>query len=115
MPDAITGLLADMASEILIAQPGAEDETGTFVASGAAISIANCRIGGGRKMVRDAKGREIVSSFRVTSLGLNSLTTEGFRYTLPSNRPEPRTNLKAIEIRVVPDENGPHHEVIEFP
>lgn len=66
-------------------------------------------------MVRDQQGREIVSSVHAVVLGLNSLTVEGFRYTLPSNRPEPRTNLKAIAVRIVPDEDGPNHEVVDFP
>ncbi len=115
MPDPITGQLADMASEILIAQPGTEDETGAFTAAGTALSIENCRIVGKRKMTIDGAGREIVSNFHVIVLGLNALTSEGFRYTLPSTRPEPRTNLKAIAVEIVTDENGPHHEVVDFP
>lgn len=115
MPDAITTLLEDLAPDTLIAQPGAEDETGTFVAAGSALTLTNTRISGKRRMVRDQLGREVVSSVHAIVLELNSLTVEGFRYTLPSNRPEPRTNLKALAVRIVPDENGPHHEVVEFP
>ncbi len=115
MPGSITTLLEELTPDTLTAQPGAEDETGTFVAAGTALSLTNCRISGKRRMARDASGREIVSNVHAVVLGLNALTVEGFRYALPSNRPEPRTNLKAISVRIIPDENGPDYEVVDFP
>ena len=56
MPAAITGLLADIASEILIPQPGAAAGPGIFVASGSAPPIGTCRDGARRTRGRRRAG-----------------------------------------------------------
>lgn len=119
MPDPITTPLFELAPDTLVAQPVTTDEWGDWVSSGQALNL-RCRISGKTRMVRDpVSGREVVSSLRATVMSTPGLHLDkdnaGFRFTLPSDRPAPRTNLKALDIKHVSDENGPHHEVVIFP
>lgn len=106
--------LADCFPDTLLSQPGPLDEEGEFAASGAEISAA-CYISEKSRLVRDpSTGREVVSSFKITVAATDDLTVEGHRYTLPV-RFDPRTNLTAISVKKVSDEDGAHHEVVMLP
>ncbi len=111
----ITAELANLATATLTAQPVTEDETGAKTNDGSALALTNVRITGRRQIVRDALGVEVVSSVQATILSFNSLTVEGFRFTLPSDWPEPRTNLKAIAVKMVEYEGSPLYEKVYFP
>ena len=80
-----------------------------------------CRIGGRTKTVADSDGRERISSVQATvpaALGLKP----NDRYTLPlrfSANPGDPTDLaarqpEALGVDQLSDENGPHHEVVQF-
>ncbi len=107
--------LAGLATATITAQPVTEDETGAKTNDGSALALTNVRITGRRVMARDALGNELVSNMQATILSFNNLTVEGFRFTLPSDWPEPRTNLKAIEIKMVEYEGSPLYEKVYFP
>lgn len=114
MADPITDDLADMFGETLVAKPGSLDRYGAFVASGANLNIP-ARIVNRVQLVRDPDtGREIVSSARAILGGVYDISPDKYRFDLPS-ADHPRENLQAIQVMKVPDENGPHHEVIYFP
>ena len=113
-PDFMAELLELMPHELL-AQPGFLTGTGGFVESGEVLVIP-CQIEGESKMVRDNQtGREVVATHIVYTGEFNSLTVDGFRYTLPSEFPEPRIDLRALRVDPVSDEDGPLYEVVSFP
>ena len=91
--------------DTLLAQPGTLDAFGKFTASGAALSLS-CRIEGRQIMTRDSTGREVVSSRQAVMAGVNDLTVDGYRYTLPAPF-SPRDDLVAIGIDRESDEDGP--------
>lgn len=80
-----------------------------------------CRIGGRTKTVADSDGRERVSSVQATVPGAYGLQTND-RYTLPARfsvNPSDPTDLvarqpEALGVDQLSDENGPHHEVVQF-
>ena len=113
MPDAITGPLADLFGDSISAQPGSLDAFGDWIPSGAAIAVS-CRISFDSRLVRDGRGREVVSSARATCAGVYDLSVEAHRFTLPASF-EPRDDITAIAVSTISDENGPHHEVIVLP
>ena len=102
----------DMMPHTVVAQPGAEDHTGAWSASGDPVDLT-CRIEGSRELVRNAQGEEVVSSVQLyVGTVAPLLTTDGYRFTLPAARPKPRTDLEAMAIELVDDEDGPHHQVV---
>lgn len=105
--------LADFFPDELLAQPGSTDGFGEWTASGSALNIP-CYISGKVRLVRNASGNEVVSSVKVTCAEVNTLTTTGFRYTLPS-RYTPNADIEAISTKPVSDEGGAHHEVLFLP
>lgn len=114
----ITGDLADMFGDVLVAQPGSVDGLGAWTASGSALNPV-CHIVAlrGGTLIRDAGGNEVVSSYKVI-VGANptlGLTVDGHRYDLPS-RFSPRTELTALKVDYVSDEDGDpgHHERVWF-
>lgn len=102
--------LADLFSDTVTATPGALDEFGTFIPSGAVLNLL-CRIEGEQRLVRDPSGQEVTSSVQVIVAGYNDLTVEGFRYTLPT-RYNPRLELRALAIDKVSDELGELYEEV---
>lgn len=73
-----------------------------------------CRIKGGHQMVRDEDGREQLSTVQVLTAGAFGFSTKD-RFTLvPSAGTFVPTSPEAINVRTVPDENGPHHEKLFF-
>lgn len=105
--------LSEFFNEQVVCTPGALDGFGTFLASGATLALP-CRIEGDSRLVRDPNGQEVVSSVQVLVGGYNDLTVEQHRYTLPV-RFSPRTDLRAIAIDKVTDEDGPVYEEIVLP
>lgn len=103
----------DMMPDTLTVQPGHLDAYGAFVPSGAALS-PNCRIRGQVRTVRNAQGKEVVSSYQALVDGVYNLTTDQHRYTLPA-RFSPRSNLEAVAVQQVSDEDGPCYEVVMLP
>lgn len=114
MADAITSDLLELMPHLLSAQPGTLDAFGTFVPSGAALSL-QCLIQGKGVLDRDAAGAEVLSTMQIHLGSSNNLTTEGHRYTLPASFPDPRLDLVAISVKRLSDENGAHHEVVMLP
>lgn len=109
----ITDDLADCFPDILVAQPGSENAFGEFIASGAILSLT-CYISGKIRLIRSLTGQEVVSSVKVIVNSINTLTTTGYRYTLPT-RFDPRVDIEALSVKHVSDEDGPHHEVVFLP
>ncbi len=106
--------LRELAPHELLAQPGFLTGTGGFVPSGDVLTIP-CNIEGEATLVRDNQAREVVSSYTAFCLEFNSLTVDGFRFTLPAEFPEPRVDLKAIRVDPNSDEEGTLFEVVSFP
>jgi len=98
----------------LLAQPGASNEKGDFVPSGAELAI-QCQIEGENKLIRDSLGREVTSTRVVITGEFVGLTIDGFRYSLPADFAEPRTDLVAIAVDPVSDEDGLLYEIVRFP
>ncbi len=113
-PDMMAELLELMPHELL-AQPGYLTGTGSFVDSGSVLAIP-CQIEGESRLVRDNQsGREVVASHTAYTGEFNGLTVDGYRYTLPSEFPDPRVDLTALRVDPVSDEDGPLYEVVSFP
>lgn len=113
MADAIVNDLLDLMPDELLAQPVALDAYGDWVASGAELAVP-CYVEGNNQLIRDAAGREVVSSVQAYCGGAFGLSAEGYRYTLPA-RFTPRENLTAVSVGKVSDENGAHHETVFLP
>lgn len=105
--------LSDLFPDTLTAQPVTTDEFGDTTNDGSALSLS-CYIEGESKLVRNQEGQEVVSSVQVIVKGDNSLSVDGHRYTLPA-RFDPRTDLKAIGVVKVSDENGALYEEVLLP
>lgn len=105
--------LSDMFPDTITCQPGTLDAFGTFTASGSAVT-PSCYIEGEIRLVRDLNGQEVVSTLQVIVADTQGLTVDGYRYTLPA-RFSPNSNLKAIGVERVSDEDGAHHERLLFP
>lgn len=103
--------LADLFPHTLTAQPGTLDEYGAWSSSGAALSIP-CQIEGQRVLVRDAQGRQVVSSVQVICGEYNGLDPSTHKFTLPSGYSP--TNPQPIAVDHVSDESGLSHEVVFF-
>lgn len=106
-------LFADFMPDLLIAQPGTTNAYGDFIPSGSILSIP-CRIEGGNRLVRNAQGKEVVSSVQVITGAANDLTVNRHRYTLPA-RFMPNTSLQAINVIRESDESGPCYEEVYLP
>ena len=111
--DSLINHLTDCMSDTISAQLGTIDGFGKFTASGTPVTI-QCYIKGESMLIRDPTGQEVISSFQIVTAGPFNLNAESYRYTLPTSF-TPKTDLKAIAIRKVVDEDGPHHEVIMLP
>ena len=96
MAEFMTELLELMPYE-LTAQPGYSDAKDNFVPSGDALVIP-CQIEGENRLVRDQLGRERTSTRVVFTGVFSGLTIDDYRYSLPVEFPEPRTDLIAIAI-----------------
>jgi len=67
------------------------------------------------RMVRGVNGTEVTSSYKVTVNSTAAIDVENFVYNLPSEIPEPRTQLEALAMKSPQDQNGVHHRVLFFP
>lgn len=113
MAEFMTELLELMPHE-LTAQPGVSDAKDNFVPSGDAIVIP-CQIEGENLLIRDQLGRDVTSTRVVLTGVFSGLTIDGYRYSLPAEFPEPRTELIAIAIDPESDETGLIGEIVRFP
>jgi len=98
------------ADDVSVRSPVARDGMGK-VTSWSAPTTLKARVIGQHRMVRDLAGQERVSSVRAWFPGTYSLTVE-HEFTLPA-RFSPQTP-KPISVEHYSDENGPHHEVVNF-
>lgn len=101
----------------VVASLGVVGEGGAFVA-GSTVDMTSCRIELGNTRIVDSKGTEIYSKGVVISLGDNQLFSganaagEEYRFTLPSSWPEPRTLLRAVDVKRDEDEDGEAYEEV---
>jgi hypothetical protein len=116
----ITNDLADLfPDDLIVERAGASDENGDR-SFGAPFTIKS-RIIGRTKLVADADGNEHVSSVQAVTKGAFGLTAKD-RYTLPlrfSTNPNDAADLVARQPRAIAvdnesDENGAHHETVQF-
>lgn len=105
--------LDDLFSDTLTCTPGITDAFGDFTPSGAVLA-PSCYINAESKLVRAETGQEVVSSVQAIVQGHNDLTVNLHRYTLPA-RFSPRTDLRAIGVVKVSDEDGELYEEVVFP
>lgn len=110
MPDEIISELLDMFGSTMIYEPPLTPDESGDVPFGPPITIP-VRFVGGHKPIRDRTGREQMSTVRAWCAGIFDLDIDG-RFTLPS--PHDPSQPEAIDVRVIDDENGPHHEVVFF-
>lgn len=109
--------LRPLANKTVTATLGTVDEWGKFTSS-STVSMQYCHIELEYKRVLDATGNEVTSRGSVFSLEDNSLfpgrntSNQEYRFTLPSSWPEPRTNLRAINIIREEDDEGEVYEEI---
>jgi hypothetical protein len=105
---------ADLMPHTVVAQPGYLDVRGKFIASGDSVNVT-CRLRASQRLVReDSSGREVVSTTRFTTSTYIGLTTDGYRYTLPTGF-TPRTEIRAIMVDKHADETGLIYEVVHLP
>lgn len=104
----------DMMPDTVLAQPGHVSATGAFVASGEVVTLEHCRVEGGPRLVRLSTGEEVVASVTVIVGEFVDLTAERHRYTLPA-RFSPRSNLKALSVIPVTDEDGGEYVEVYLP
>lgn len=115
MPDPITSDLAELMFHTLTCQPGTEDFAGDWVPSGTALT-PKCHIESASVGVRDpVSGEVLLSTVQCYLDGNYFLRPDLYRFTLPADHPEPRTDLKAMKIDRDTDEGGWHHETVYFP
>lgn len=116
MPQPINILCSDFMPDSCTAQPGYEDlpSGGDFIPSGDQITIDPCRFSGTESIVKDDFGQDVTSYLKFTTDTVYGLDPKNFRFTIP-DRYSPNTSLSAVAVKLVTDENGPHHEVVFFP
>lgn len=106
--------LADLFSDTVVITPGYTDDFGGWVASGQVRNFP-CRIEGHVQLIKRSDGQDQASALRVIFGGYPNLDIERDRFTLPT-RFSPKTNLKAINIEKVFDEetgtDGLYEEVV---
>jgi hypothetical protein len=115
MPDPIVTLLQDMANDTVVAK-----RAGSFNLYGEpqaqmSTTFTSCRITCKNRLVRNAQGTETTSTCQVTILdSAADLSARLDRFDLPA-RFSPNSNLEAISVDPVTDENGVHHTVVFLP
>lgn len=73
-----------------------------------------CRLKGNHQIVRGVDGEEHLSTVEALMAGVFELDVED-RFTLvPLSGSFNPASPVAIQVKVVPDENGPHHEKVFF-
>lgn len=73
-----------------------------------------CRLKGNHQIIRGTDGEEHLSTVEALMAGVFDLDVED-RFTLvPSAGSFSPASPAAIQVKVVPDENGPHHEKVFF-
>ena len=108
--------LRDIATFTVIADLGTIDEAGNWT-SGTITNLTYCHIELGNDRVIDSNGNEVTSKGSVFSLEDNNLfpgvdSSNSYRFTLPSAWPEPRTNLRPLNIMRNEDDEGEVYEEI---
>lgn len=96
---------------IMQAQPGFTDAEGTFTPSNDPVLDILCQISQKSRRVVTSSGDIVVSGATVSTGSFNSLTIDGYRYTIPTR---PGERLKAIQIIWAPDGDGFNHEQLMF-
>lgn len=113
MPAEIYSTLASLAADVLIAQAVTTNAYGETTNTGSPVSLS-AKQSGKDRTIKAANGQEIVSSVNfIVMTPTPTLNTTEWRFTLPA-RFESRENLKAVAVKLVSDENGPHHQVVMF-
>ena len=106
--DPITGVLADMFSDVVEYALESYDATGAVIGYAASGQIA-ARIEEESKNVRMSDGQIISSTIQIYLDGAPGLTTK-YRLTLPTRYEIRHPQIQAVRHHT--DENGPHHEVL---
>lgn len=73
-----------------------------------------CRLKGQHQIVRGTDGEEHLSTVEALMAGVFELDTEDKFTLVPSAGSFKPASPAAIQVKVVPDENGPHHEKVFF-
>lgn len=100
-PDTITG------------QPGVLDSFGTWIASGAQVTLP-ARYEGGPRVVRTPQGQDQVSTLSAIVGGVGGFNPDTWRFTIPS-RFTPHANLIAINVLKESDATQVVYEEVIFP
>jgi hypothetical protein len=113
MPAPIVGDLADLMVDVLrVERNTGSDGMGARTYDPPA--NFQCRLVGGHVQVRGTDGKEKVSTVQCTTAGAFGFTTQD-RFTLvPSAGTFTPSSPECINVRTVPDENGPHHQKLFF-
>jgi len=111
VPAQIVSALIDLFSDtVSLEAPTGFDMRGNPTAYGATVVVrAHCMIG--NRVVRDSTGKERVSSLRVILAGTPGATIY-HRITLPVRFKPPLPPV--ISVEQFQDENGAHHEQVNF-
>lgn len=111
MPAQIVALLADLFSDsVTLEAPTGFNMYGKPIAYGAAVVVsAHCM--SGNRVVRDTTGKERVSTLQVILAGTPGATIH-HRFTLPGRFKPPAPPV--ISVVQFQDENGAHHEQVNF-
>jgi len=110
--------LADLMPYTVIATPVTDNGVGDLV-DGTPVNLTQCFIDDEHRVMKDNKGREIVSTGQIIFGGNTpDLNETDFRFTLPSVFSGPRTKLTAAKVSKVSDEdsgtNGPLYQIIDL-
>ncbi len=73
-----------------------------------------CRIKGGHVPVLDTDGRQQVSTVQVITAGAFGFESKDRFTLLPLGGVQTPASPPLINIKTIPDENGPHHEKLFF-
>ena len=109
--------LRPLAVQTVVADLGTVSEFGKWT-SGTTTNLEYCHIEIGNNRVIDARGNEVTSRGSVFVLEDTGLfpgrndSNEEYRFTLPSTWPQPRDNLRAINIIRSEDDEGEVYEEI---
>lgn len=78
--------------------------------------LSNCYIDDESRMVRDNTGTKVVSSMTILVLEYNNkIDALAWRFTIPSEFSEPNTDLVAIAVKTISDEDGACYNEVVLP
>ena len=116
MPASIFADLQDLCNDTITAKVVTSDGFGGTTVTGST-AFTSCRVEGETRLVRDSSGAEVTSTLQAfildTGAAAVALDTTTYRYDLPS-RYTPNSELEALAVNRVVDENGGHHVEVMF-